>query len=59
MTTRMALFALLGVWTLGTWLFPLGGMIHILLVVALIVWIVDRMGAEDRSGDIDRGEDRH
>ena len=36
--------ALLIVWGAGAAFFPLGGMIHFLLIVALIVFIIDRIG---------------
>lgn len=35
---------LLIVWVAGSAFFPLGGMIHFLLIVALIVFIIDRVG---------------
>lgn len=44
LTLRAALVGVLVIWVAGTLLFPLGGMIHFLLIAALIVWIVDRVG---------------
>lgn len=44
MSLRTALLLVLGVWLAGTLFFPLHGMIHFLLVVALIMVIVDRAG---------------
>lgn len=44
MSLRTALLVVLGVWLAGTLFFPLHGMIHFLLVVALIMVIVDRAG---------------
>jgi hypothetical protein len=46
MTTGRFLLVLLVVWILGTLLFPMHGLIHFLLVLALIVLIVDRVGRE-------------
>lgn len=46
MSERVALAALLGAWALGTVFLPLGGMIHFLLVAALIVFLVGRFGRE-------------
>jgi len=45
-TTGRFLLALLAVWALGFLLFPMHGLIHFLLVVALIVLIVHRVGRE-------------
>jgi hypothetical protein len=47
MTTGRFLLGLLAVWLLGIFFFPMRGMIHFLLVVALIVLIVDRVGREE------------
>lgn len=44
MSARIAIVALLAAWALGAAFLPLGGMIHFLLVAALIVGIVDRVG---------------
>ena len=44
MSLRMALFLVLVVWVVGAALLPLQGMIHFLLVLALILVIVDRVG---------------
>lgn len=46
MTTGRFLVALLAVWALGFALFPMHGLIHFLLIVAIIVLIVDRVGRE-------------
>lgn len=43
---RIALAALLAAWALGAAFLPLGGMIHFLLIVALIVFLVGRLGRE-------------
>jgi len=43
---RIALASLLGGWGAGTAFLPLGGMIHFLLVAALIVFLVGRFGRE-------------
>ena len=43
---RVALAALLGGWALGATFFSLGGMIHFLLIAALIVFLVGRFGRE-------------
>lgn len=43
---RVALASLLGGWGLGAVFLPLGGMIHFLLVAALIVFLVGRFGRE-------------
>jgi hypothetical protein len=45
-TTGRFLLVLLAVWILGTFLFPMHGLIHFLLILALIVVIVDRVGRE-------------
>lgn len=44
LSLRGALFLVLVVWVVGAALLPLRGMIHFLLVVALILVIVDRVG---------------
>ncbi len=44
MSLPAALLLVLVVWLAGALLFPLHGMIHFLLVVALIMVIVDRVG---------------
>lgn len=41
---RIALAALLGVWAVGAAFFPLGGMIHFLLITAIIVFLAGRFG---------------
>jgi hypothetical protein len=41
---RVAVGLLVVVWAAGAAFFPLGGMIHFLLVVAFIVFIIDRVG---------------
>lgn len=46
MSARAAIVLILAVWALGAAFFPLNGMIHFLLVVALIVAIIDRVGRE-------------
>ena len=43
---RIALASLLSAWILGVAFLPLGGMIHFLLVAALIVFLVGRLGRE-------------
>jgi galactitol-specific phosphotransferase system IIC component len=43
---RIAIVVLLAVWALGAAFLPLGGMIHFLLVAALIVFLVGRLGRE-------------
>jgi hypothetical protein len=43
---RIALASLLGGWGIGVAFLPLGGMIHFLLVAALIVFLVGRFGRE-------------
>lgn len=40
---------LLILWLLGLFAFPMGGLIHILLVVALVVFIYDRLVAGRRA----------
>lgn len=39
---KAALLGVLAVWALGAVLFPMNGMIHVLLVLALILVIIDR-----------------
>lgn len=46
LSERIALASLLGGWGLGTAFLPLGGMIHFLLVAAIIVFLVGRFGRE-------------
>lgn len=46
MSERIALAALLAVWGLGAAFFPLGGMIHFLLIATIIVFLVGRFGRE-------------
>ena len=43
---RIALAALLGTWAIGAAFFPLGGMIHFLLIAAIIVFLAGRFGRE-------------
>lgn len=45
-TERITLASLLGAWGLGAAFLPLGGMIHFLLVAALVVFLVGRFGRE-------------
>lgn len=47
MTLPRAIAAVLAVWLLGAFLLPVGGVIHTLLIVALILLLIDRLG---RSG---------
>lgn len=47
MTVGRAIGALLAVWLAGAFLFPLGGMIHVLPVAALVLWVLDRYGREE------------
>ncbi len=44
MSARAAIVLLLAVWALGAAFLPLGGMIHFLLIAAMVVAIVDRVG---------------
>ncbi|HEY7471232.1 MAG TPA: lmo0937 family membrane protein [Gemmatimonadota bacterium] len=44
LSERIALAALLAAWGLGAAFEPLGGMIHILLVAAIIVFLAGRFG---------------
>lgn len=46
MTIRRAIAATLSVWIVGAFFLPLHGMIHALLVLALILFLVDRVGRE-------------
>lgn len=53
MTIPRAILAVLAVWIVGAFFLPLGGMIHFLLIVALILYGIHRLGREetfDRSG---------
>ena len=43
---RIGLAFLLGGWGLGAAFLPLGGMIHFLLIAALILFLVGRFGRE-------------
>jgi len=43
---RTLLAALLAGWGLGAAFFPLGGMIHFLLIAAIIVFLAGRFGRE-------------
>ncbi len=43
-TTGRFLPGLLAVWLLGFFAYPMHGLIHVLLVLALIVLIIDRVG---------------
>lgn len=44
MSVRWALIVLLALWALGAAFFPLGGLIHVLLVAAAILALLDRIG---------------
>lgn len=44
MTIPRAIGAVLAVWLLGALFLPLGGLIHVLLIVALILFLIDRLG---------------
>lgn len=46
MNVRGLILALLVAWILGAVFLPLGGMIHFLLIVVIIVGIVDRVGRQ-------------
>lgn len=46
MTTGRFLIGLLAVWVIGFLLYDMHGLIHFLLVVAVIVLIVSRVGRE-------------
>lgn len=39
-----AYLALFAVWALGAVFWPLGGMIHFLLIAAIILFLLDRLG---------------
>jgi hypothetical protein len=41
---RVTIGLLVIAWAAGATFFPLGGMIHFLLIVAFIVFIIDRVG---------------
>jgi hypothetical protein len=43
---RIALAGLLAAWGLGATFFPLGGMIHFLLIAAIVVFLVGRFGRQ-------------
>ena len=43
---RWTLAALLAVWAIGAALFPVGGMIHFLLIAAIIVFLAGRFGRQ-------------
>ncbi len=44
MTLPRTILAVLLVWLLGALFFPVGGMIHFLLIAALILGLIDRLG---------------
>jgi hypothetical protein len=44
LSERIALVALLAAWGLGAAFLPLGGMIHFLLIAAIIVFLAGRFG---------------
>lgn len=44
MTVPRAILAVLLLWLVGALLFPLGGLIHFLLIVALVLFLIDRLG---------------
>lgn len=44
MTIPRAIGAILAVWLLGALFLPLGGLIHVLLIVALVLFLIDRLG---------------
>ncbi|HKY60043.1 MAG TPA: DUF5670 family protein [Gemmatimonadota bacterium] len=44
MSPRGAVLPVLAVWAAGAALFPMNGMIHVLLVLVLVLLIVDRAG---------------
>jgi hypothetical protein len=46
MSERTTLAALLVVWAIGAALFPVGGMVHILLIAAIIVFLAGRFGRQ-------------
>ena len=43
MTTGRFLLGVLAVWLLGVLLYPMHGLIHVLLVLAIIILVVDRV----------------
>ena len=43
---RIGLAVLLAVWAVGAAFFPLGGMIHFLLIAAIIVFLAGRFGRQ-------------
>ncbi len=43
---RTLLAALLSLWAIGAAFFPLGGMIHFLLIAAIIVFLAGRFGRQ-------------
>lgn len=47
MSERIALAALLAVWAIGAAFFPVGGMIHFLLIAAIIVFLAGRFGRRE------------
>ena len=47
MSVRLALAALLGLWAVGAAFLPLGGMIHFLLIAAIIVFLAGRFGRQE------------
>lgn len=51
MTIRRAIAGVLVAWVAGARLLPLHGMIHALLVLALIVFLVGRVGREETRAD--------
>ena len=44
---RIALAALLAAWAIGAAFFPLGGMIHFLLILAIILFLAGRFGRQE------------
>lgn len=54
MTIRRAIAATLSAWILGAFFLPLHGMIHALLVLALILFLVDRVGRDGGRAIDDR-----
>jgi hypothetical protein len=44
LSERMTLAALLAVWAVGAALFPVGGMVHFLLIAVIIVFLAGRFG---------------
>lgn len=49
MTTGRFLIGLLAVWVFGFLLYSMHGLIHYLLIIAIIVLIVDRVGREAQA----------